>query len=109
MRFESLEKQLIASIDDQRRAITKAETAADRRFDGVNEFRASLSDQQRTLIPRLEFEAMRDAMVEKIATLERQLLSQTTRSSTWNQGWLLIVSIGSLILTLILIFYYLRK
>ncbi len=34
------------------KAILKAEEAAEKRFDGVNEFRAQLGDQQRTLIPK---------------------------------------------------------
>src|SRR5687768_2375402 len=46
-------------------AVTKAETAYDKRFEAVNEFRGTLSDQQRTLMPRAEAELRLDTLEQK--------------------------------------------
>lgn len=48
---KELTAQALASAD---KAVQKAETAAERRFDSVNEFRATLSDQQRELATKTE-------------------------------------------------------
>jgi hypothetical protein len=64
-RFTSLE-QLIAGQDKavqiamtaSDRAVTKAETAAEKRFESVNEFRAALADNARLLMPRAESETI---------------------------------------------------
>lgn len=37
------------------KAITKAELTTDKRFEGVNEFRAALSDQANSFMPRSEY------------------------------------------------------
>jgi len=48
------------------RAVAKAETATDKRFESVNEFRATLSDLQSTFIPRLEAMALFRSIEEKM-------------------------------------------
>ncbi len=48
------------------RAVAKAETATDKRFESVNEFRATLSDLQSAFIPRLEAMALFRSMEEKM-------------------------------------------
>ena len=40
------------------KAVTKAEVATERRFEGVNEFRQTLSDQAAKFITRTEFNAI---------------------------------------------------
>jgi hypothetical protein len=62
-----------AALAAAERAVLKAEAAAERRFEGVNEFRASLADQQRTLIPRAEVDVIVRGIVEKVASLEKTL------------------------------------
>jgi hypothetical protein len=60
-----------AALAAAERAVLKAEAAAEKRFEGVNEFRATLSDQQRTLIPRAEVEVMLRGINDKISALEK--------------------------------------
>jgi hypothetical protein len=48
------------------RAVNKAEVAAEKRFESVNEFRNTLADQQRTLMPRSEAEILFKSLTEKI-------------------------------------------
>jgi uncharacterized protein YdiU (UPF0061 family) len=50
------------------KAVTKAELSAEKRFESVNEFRATLSDQQRTLMPRSEAELLIKTLADKIDT-----------------------------------------
>lgn len=54
---------------DQRDAVMKAELATEKRFEGVNEFRAQLADQARELMPRSETEALLRVLSEKVASL----------------------------------------
>jgi membrane-associated HD superfamily phosphohydrolase len=44
-------------LDNIDKATVKAETAIEKRFDAVNEFRAQLNDQTKTFMPRAEIEA----------------------------------------------------
>lgn len=48
------------------RAISKAEAAAEKRFESVNEFRAQLNDQQRTFLTRTEYGGRHEALSEKV-------------------------------------------
>lgn len=50
------------------KAVTKAELAADKRFEAVNEFRAQLADQAATLMARTEADARLLALSEKLET-----------------------------------------
>lgn len=69
--FEVAEKAVQAALAAADRAVSKAELAADKRFEGVNEFRGTLADQQRTLMPRSEVEVLMRSMYEKLNTLEK--------------------------------------
>ncbi len=63
-RFDAQEKAVTAALTAAKEAVVKAEIAAEKRFDSVNEFRGQLSDQARTFMPRpeceKEFESLRD-------------------------------------------------
>jgi hypothetical protein len=51
------------------RALSKAELANEKRFESVNEFRSTLSDQARELMPRNESMSMMAAMASKMSEL----------------------------------------
>jgi hypothetical protein len=96
------------------RAIQKAEISAEKRFEGVNEFRATLSDQQRTLMPRAESEALHNAMnarlsqlgetlTEKIDALSKTQSSIEDRKAGNKEGWQLAVLGIGLLLTVLTI------
>lgn len=55
--IEAQEDRLTAAIRSIENAVTKAESATDRRLEAMNEFRAQMSDQARLFIPRAECEA----------------------------------------------------
>jgi ElaB/YqjD/DUF883 family membrane-anchored ribosome-binding protein len=57
-RFVAQERAVEAALQSARSATQKAETAAERRFDSVNEFRQTLSNNQATYITRTEVGAL---------------------------------------------------
>jgi uncharacterized membrane protein len=72
-RFADHKEAILNALNASDKAIIKAENATEKRFDGVNEFRAALSDQQRTLMPRSEVEIIFKTLGEKIENLSKQV------------------------------------
>src|SRR6476659_9316217 len=70
-RFMDQERAVTMALAAAKEAVTKAELAAERRFESVNEFRNTLSDQQRTLVARTEVDSMVRGLNEKIAALDK--------------------------------------
>jgi hypothetical protein len=68
-RFEGQQRATDAALTSAKEAVLKAETAAERRFEGVNEFRATLADQAATLMPRAETEQRLRALTDRINDL----------------------------------------
>lgn len=66
------EKVLLA-LNAADKAVSKAETATEKRFEAVNEFRGQLADQASTLVSRTEFAAKADALGEKLSDLTDRL------------------------------------
>lgn len=72
-RIDSLEKHLTQAIAASDKAIEKADTATATRFEGVNEFRRTLSDQTATFISREVTEARFAEIDRRIAALTEKL------------------------------------
>ncbi|MEH1169259.1 hypothetical protein V6V47_28165 [Micromonospora sp. CPCC 205539] len=73
------------------RAVTKAEIATEKRFESVNEFRQTLSDQTKTFIARVEFEVVRDSHAGHVASLASRLDKLEGKGVGLNAGWLYLV------------------
>jgi hypothetical protein len=71
--FAAQREAVNAALSAADRAVQKAELASDKRFEGVNEFRATLADQQRTLIPRAEVDVIVRGLNMQIDALEKRL------------------------------------
>ena len=69
----SQDKAVSAALETSEKAIIKAESATERRFEGVNEFRQTLADQAATLMPRAEYNAQHAALEEKVAAIDVRL------------------------------------
>ena len=65
-RFTDNDKAVNAAFLAQKEAITKAETATEKRFDAVNGVRDQLAYQQNTILPRAEAEVRFSGLAEKI-------------------------------------------
>jgi hypothetical protein len=116
VRFEAQEKAVAAALAAQEkavaaalaaadRAVAKAEVAAEKRFEGVNEFRATLSDQARTLMPRSESEQAIKTLTEKLDILTARVNARDERGVGMGQGWALLIAAAGFISAVIAILY----
>lgn len=99
-RFDSLKEASSSALNAASLAVAKAEMAAEKRFESVNEFRSTLADQQRNLMPRSEVDVMFKSMVEKITTLEKQIDRLLAERQGIKGGWGYAVGMIGVILTL---------
>lgn len=65
-RFINMKSAVDAALTSSEHAIAKAELATEKRFEGVNEFRAALQDQATSLMPRTEYTVQLTALTEKV-------------------------------------------
>ncbi len=70
------------ALETSEKAITKAEGATERRFEGVNEFRQTLADQASTLMPRAEYTVQHRALEDKVTAVESRVSSIQQEIST---------------------------
>jgi hypothetical protein len=91
--FTAADKAIQVALSASKEASLKAESAAERRFEAVNEFRGQLSDQARTFLPRQEWEASRTALAERMnmlterfSALELRLSSRLDRGEGSHEG-----------------------
>lgn len=103
-----------AALEAAEKAITKAEVATEKRFESVNEFRAQLSDQTRTFMPRTESLQRHEQSGEKIVALETRHAADISqinsrldlsagRSSGLDKGWAMLIGVIALAGTVIAI------
>lgn len=68
IRLDGVEKNVDSAYSAADKALTKAEHANEKRFEGVNEFRKALTDQTATFIPRSECELQIKSLNEIISS-----------------------------------------
>jgi hypothetical protein len=101
--FAAAKEAVAAARDAQDRAVLKAEVAADKRFESVNEFRKSLTDQQQTFMPRQESLALHASAVEKLAAIEKAMDQMTAERMGIKGGWGYAVGLVGFVMALITI------
>jgi len=74
-----------AALSSAEKAVGKAETAAERRFESVNEFRAQLSDQATRFVTRVEAETAHNAILDRLAE-QAKVVNNTVPRAEWNAG-----------------------
>lgn len=99
-RFESMERANSLALSVAKDAVSKAETAAEKRFDSVNEFRSTLKDQQQTLMPRVEAESRLKGIEERMALIQNRLdiITGNKQGTDWLWGVLIAAAIGAAII-----------
>jgi len=108
----SVKDSIVLALSSAKEAVAKAEAANEKRFDSVNEFRATLTDQQRTFMPRSELEVIIKSLNEKVSAQAALLMDSNNRinanqaniagkESGQNQGWGWAVGVVGLVLTLL--------
>lgn len=91
---------LTAALASAEKAIAKAEQASDKRFESVNEFRETLSDQTGTFIARNEYSVQYNAIADRLTALEKSRNEgfgrtvATTEARTDNRGFVSLIIAG---------------
>jgi len=98
--FAAQKEAINAALAAADRAVTKAELATEKRFESVNEFRGTLDNQQRTLIPRSEVDVLVKGLDEKISNLTKQMDQLQAERRGVVGGWGYAVGAAGLALTL---------
>lgn len=98
------------ALDASQQAISKAEMANEKRFEGVNEFRGQLRDQQSTFLPRELFDQSKaddrgrqDAQAARLETLANRLTvmeasNLTRKDATVDTRAVLTLALGGIAL-----------
>ena len=95
-RYMAQERAVNAAVIASEKALQKVENAVEKRFESVNEFRQTLSDQTHTFVPRMEFEVVRDALRAEATRVSSILDGLKGHSSGLASGWVYLISIVSL-------------
>jgi len=98
------EKAVTAALTAADRAVAKAENASERRFEGVNEFRATLADQAANLMPRAEAEARMRSLSDKLDAQQKVIDTQQGARAGTHDSWGYLVGFAGLVLVLINIY-----
>jgi hypothetical protein len=103
-RFDNVSSATSQALAAADRATSKAEAAAEKRFEGVNEFRQTLADQQRTLMPRPEVEIINKGISDRIEKLENKISGGEGRGVGIGQGIGYVVGVIGVVFGLISMF-----
>jgi hypothetical protein len=107
-RFLAQEAAQTLALTAQEKAVLKAEAATERRFEGVNEFRQTLADQQQTFIGRSEADARFTSMEEKLSIVIGQVSNADGRRTGADSLRTLIFGLLGAAGVLVAIFFALR-
>jgi hypothetical protein len=115
-RFKAMDEKTSLALTASEKAVTKAEVSTEKRFDAVNEFRGTLSDQAATLLPRAEASARFTSYDEKFEEMKKEIVSlRESRkgsegiSQGYKAGWGYVVGAVGLVLAVLSIVALLRK
>jgi len=72
-RFRAIEQSTEQAFGNSQRAIDKADAATEKRFEGVNEFRAALADQSKHFVTRDDLQGLAEKMEIQIAGLRKDV------------------------------------
>lgn len=107
-RFQSMREQVAAAFESSQRAIDKADEATEKRFEGVNEFRAALSDQATRFVTNDQLTSLGDKLEAAIARNREDLDGLSKRIDlregaisgsrlTWGSMVAMIAAFGTII------------
>jgi len=95
-RFTAARERVEIAMTSAEKAIIKAETATERRFDSVNEFRQTLSDQAATFMSRAEFDVQHKNLLDRLNLLNDRVLNieATARGKSGSLGLIASMALG---------------
>lgn len=100
-RMKAQEERVVLALTAADRAVTKAEQAAEKRFESLNEFRGALSDQQAKLPTRGEMDAAIAVLSVRLDSInDRVTRAEGKGAGAW-QAWVALGGLVALAATLI--------
>jgi hypothetical protein len=100
-RANSTDERTSLALTSSEKAVAKAETATEKRFDAVNEFRGQLKDQAATLMPRAEADSKFSSMTKEMEELKKVANTAQGRSSGFSASWGIAVSLAFVAIALV--------
>jgi hypothetical protein len=100
-RFRSLSDSIAAAMQSSDRAITKAELAADKRYEALNELRGMANDTLARTMSRDESEQRFNSMSEKLDTMMARVDRREGSGAGLQQGWVILIGLAALAATAI--------
>lgn len=101
------QKAVGAALQAAKEAVLKAEIATEKRFESVNEFRKTLSDQTSSFLPRPEYDANHQALEDKIQALTDRVNTSEgqTQGSQITKGnlYAAVAAVGAILGILVLL------
>lgn len=82
-------------------ALTKSELASEKRFEGINEFRQAMLDQQRTYMPRQEAELVFTELRRTVAGIQRCDDQGTSRKSGMKEGLAIVIAVTAGVISIV--------
>lgn len=97
------QRNLATALSSAEKAVSKAEIATEKRFDGVNEFRQAFADLVREQMPRAEADARLMALSEKIEELRASVNQGAGRSAVLGSMLGYLIAIASIVVAVVAI------
>jgi hypothetical protein len=99
--LQAADKAVSAAMTAAKEAVQKAEMASEKRFEGVNEFRGAMNDQQQKFIPRIESEFRANALELRLDALEKVNIAGRGQRLGMAQLWGYIAAVVGVLLALL--------
>jgi len=91
-RFDANGAAISAALLAAEKAVTKAEAATERRFEAVNEFRGTLSDQAKAFVQRVELDPISQRLADLASRVDRMEGKSTGSAASWS---VIVAAIGA--------------
>jgi hypothetical protein len=96
LRSSSQDVAVASALAAADKALSKAENAMEKRFDAVNEFRQTLSDQTAQFARKTEIQPTLDGQSQRITELASSFTNHLAKGTGINQAWgYLVAAIGA--------------
>jgi hypothetical protein len=105
MRFQSVNMTTNSALASADKATLKAETAVEKRLEGLNELRSMALDQQRTFIPRAETDIINKSITDRLDKIENKITAIDGKEVGLSQGWGWAVGVIGIIATIIAVIF----
>lgn len=95
------EKAVNKALEAADRAVMKAENSAEKRFESVNEFRTTLSDQAANFLTRSEAQSKIDAISERVGDIKTRLDTGDGGKIEKHENTATMIAIGGLAISIV--------